>query len=1051
MAGKENHRKRKIHVGEDQPVAERCRSSYSTRLMQALTDGAIGEISNILESMSHYIPSKTLDSAIYKASELGQKRILQLLISQRLKLKKKDKLNSSSLITAAEHGFIDIVKILVRSGMDVNFKTKSGQTALMVATVKACSLPLIEYLTSQEACSNVNIQDNKGRTVLMLAIENQDYCAIKHFAYHKDTDFNLKDKNGISALDMAKERGIEDLLDVFIDSKKNVQSTPLIMAVKKGNIKLVKLILESEFPGIVNVADAKGYTPLMLALFDSNETDLNRSIFFDIVRVLLNYGASVNKATKKNISPIYLATLAGNLEAIKLLVQHKADLNNQTAEKMTPLMVASQKNRPDIAEYLIRCQANVNLMNAKNETALILALKCGNNQRGVELLLDHGAELDDTVFQLAAEKGQYKLFPNVRETVSIEMRNKLLVFAIKEIDLELAAFILDQGADVNQGGMAQPVPLVLAAKDHKMVELLLHHGAKIDEKDCKDNSALMEAVRLDNSKSIQVLIKHGACMNLETSFGDTALIYASKFEKMNALKALLEGGIDLNYVTHSGKSALHLSIIAGKQKAIKMLLQHGANVNLEDHKGMTPLMLAVFGEGNIIPLLLLNGADSNKQSCDGSTALMYALKQRDIAKIKMLISSGTDLSITNKNGETALIIAAQYCTTIILEMLIKAGANVHAQDNNGSSVLVCAVSHSIAHESKIALLIDYGVDVNKPNFRRETPLIIAALRCNVNIMHLLISKGADVNIQDINGSTALVHAVVSESYDKVKLLIDSHVDMDIQDNTGCTAVMHAAVCANNQAMKTLIESGANINITDDAGRSAIWWVLDTLHGWSLLNDNFGTFQCLKTLLQAGAIPDMSKIENALLFHKLIVSFDQIDLIELFVISGAAPPLVPFGMIRNICSVPYEYYATAQVGELISPLLTAIFCKNIYLASYFLQIWYLTQGDVVLQQNQGIRKRVAQEAMELGDSVIDFIFKPLSLASLSFVKVSAVLGNNHDRESRIRMLPVPLVVQNSLLYKHKSRCIQDYLSTGVTQYRANPYFRNTRILGLDALD
>ncbi|CAL1541772.1 unnamed protein product [Lymnaea stagnalis] len=899
MSGKENHRKRKLNMEDNHPVAERRRSSLSLKLSEAIAVGNIEEAARLLQSSS--VPSQTLSNAFIKAVELGQKRILQMLVTDGANVNKRDNRGYTALMISSEHGYVDLAKILVRNGINVNCQNKLGQTALIIGAEKACSLPFLEYLLSEESNADVNIQDKSGKTALMMSIERHDYCAMKLFIYRKRTDFNLKDKSNRTATDIARQCGNEDLFHILKGcSESDHFITPLMLAVKKGTLGLVKLILEAYGPETIDLTDVRGFTPLMMSL--------DSSIKIDIVKVLLKAGASVNKANKNDVTPLFLATQAGNCEAVQCLITQGANVNVQTAsEKITPLMIASKENLIDLMQILIVSKADVNMKNIKNETALVLAMKnaSGSAKDCVQLLLSNGAEINDTIFHMAAVVGLHNLFPNISDTISISMRNKLLIHGIQNNNHDLVEFLLENGADVNQGGPSSPVPLIQAVKNEAMVTLLLSFGAKVNDKNYLDTTALIESVRLDNCGVINILIKQGADMNVETRFGDTALIIAAKLEKLNALKALLDGKVDVDFITHSGKSALHASIIVGRLTAMELLLKHGADVNLGDHSSLTPLMLSVYVDSEAIPNLLVeHGADPNKQSADGMTALMFALKLRDYSKngkIKKLVAAGTDLSKTNCKGETALMIAVQNCTTVVIDFLIKNGADVNAQDKNGSSVLIWAVAHSIANENKIALLIEQKADVNKANDKGETPLILASKSCNVNIMQLLISKGANVNAQDYKGMTALMYAVYLDYYEKSQLLIASNAELDIQNNNGDNAVMLAVGNGDAKVLKALILAGANIHACNEKGDGPLSLALSNLYvyGWSHIRDYsvVVSFACLRKLLKAGGAPDMRDPRNALLFHKLIViPCHQPKTMELFISTGAAPPVVPLGAL-----------------------------------------------------------------------------------------------------------------------------------------------------------
>jgi len=85
--------------------------------------------------------------------------------------------------------------------------------------------------------------------------------------------------------------------------------------VKGKSINSVRSVLEKDTSGI-NVADKKGNTPLLNAL----------SIrYYDIVPLLLHYGADVNPVNNDGKTPLYYAAINNQLNIIKDLVEYGAD------------------------------------------------------------------------------------------------------------------------------------------------------------------------------------------------------------------------------------------------------------------------------------------------------------------------------------------------------------------------------------------------------------------------------------------------------------------------------------------------------------------------------------------------------------------------------------------------------------------------------------------------------------------------------------------------------------------------------------------------------
>ncbi|MCL4361223.1 ankyrin repeat domain-containing protein [Candidatus Dependentiae bacterium] len=81
----------------------------------------------------------------------------------------------------------------------------------------------------------------------------------------------------------------------------------------------------------------------------------------------------------------------------------------------------------------------------------------------------------------------------------------------------------------------------------------------------------------------------------------------------------------------------------------------------------------------------------------------------------------------------------------------------------------------------VALLIRFGIDINKTSFNGYTPLILACRQQKWETCEVLISAGADVDLKDKFGKTALIYAMLNDAPENIviafalrsKYLLDS--------------------------------------------------------------------------------------------------------------------------------------------------------------------------------------------------------------------------------------------------------------------------------------
>jgi len=112
---------------------------------------------------------------------------------------------------AAQEGFLEVVRILIENGADVNDSTGIGETALMFAVEKGHN-DIASLLIENGA--DINAQDIYQRTALMRASASGNVAMVSYLI-EKDADVNLKDKQDKFALDFAKKFEYQDVVDLL--------------------------------------------------------------------------------------------------------------------------------------------------------------------------------------------------------------------------------------------------------------------------------------------------------------------------------------------------------------------------------------------------------------------------------------------------------------------------------------------------------------------------------------------------------------------------------------------------------------------------------------------------------------------------------------------------------------------------------------------------------------------------------------------------------------------------------------------------------------------
>lgn len=104
--------------------------------------------------------------------------------------------------------------------------------------------------------------------------------------------------------------------------------------------------------------------------------------------------------------------------------------------------------------------------------------------------------------------------------------------------------------------------------------------------------------------------------------------------------------------------------------------------------------------------------------------------------------------------------------------------------SNGRTPLHLVSSHNNIQIAK--LLIQYGVDINKPDYFGNTPLHFASKFGCDSIIKLLLEHGADINKVNISGRTPLAIAIIAGQNNIVKILLEHYIDLYEQELYTCT-------------------------------------------------------------------------------------------------------------------------------------------------------------------------------------------------------------------------------------------------------------------------
>jgi uncharacterized protein len=134
----------------------------------------------------------------------------------------------------------------------------------------------------------------------------------------------------------------------------------LFLALRAESVKVAKVLIQT-LQVDVNMLNQAGESPLMMAVFRGN---------MELVKALLDRDADVNKT---GWTPLHYAATAGSLPLIALLLEKHAYIDAESPNGTTPLMMAAQYGNPAAVKVLLDEGADPLLKNQLGLSAIDFA------------------------------------------------------------------------------------------------------------------------------------------------------------------------------------------------------------------------------------------------------------------------------------------------------------------------------------------------------------------------------------------------------------------------------------------------------------------------------------------------------------------------------------------------------------------------------------------------------------------------------------------------------------------------------------------------------
>ncbi len=190
---------------------------------------------------------------------------------------------------------------------------------------------------------------------------------------------------------------------------------------------------------------------------------------------------------------------------------------------------------------------------------------------------------------------------------------------------------------------------------------------------------------------------------------------------------------------------------------------------------------------------------------------------RNLARFCLYLLAATVFSAAQADSFNDFFRAVRSDNASGVESLLRRGFDPNTRDEHGMTGLLLAIREPSPRVIQV-LLASPQTKVELRNGNDESPLMLAAIKGQMDLVKQLIARDADINKP---GWTALHYAASSGQVAIMKLLLEKYAFIDAQSPNGTTPLMMAAMYGSPESVKLLLDEGADPSMKNQQNMTAV--------------------------------------------------------------------------------------------------------------------------------------------------------------------------------------------------------------------------------------